>query len=78
MRSLSKYNESTWHSLHYTARSVYYRPAFYRLVRKKGNLRDTDLKLSDLLQSFVNRYKLHCSNELSERCWTLLNNSQTE
>ena len=43
-RSLSKFGDVTWPSLHFTDRSVSYRPAFYRLVCKIVNLWDIDLK----------------------------------
>ena len=43
-RSLSKFGDVTWPSLHFTDRSVFYRPAFYRLVCKIVNLWDIDLK----------------------------------
>ena len=43
-RSLSKFGDVTWPSLHFTDRSVFYRPVFYRLVCKIVNLWDIDLK----------------------------------
>ena len=44
-RSLSKFGDVTWPSLHFTDRSVFYRPAFYRLVCKIVNLWDINLKI---------------------------------
>ena len=37
-RSLSKFGDVTWPSSHFTDRSVFYRPAFYRLACKIVNL----------------------------------------
>ena len=43
-RSLIKFDDITWPSLHFIARSVFYRSAFHRLVCRMVNLWDVDLK----------------------------------
>ena len=43
-RSLSKFGDGALGSSHFTDHSVFYRPSFFRLVCKKINLGDIDLK----------------------------------
>ena len=43
-RSLSKFGDVMWPSLHFTYRSVFHRPAFYRMVCKIVNLYNINLK----------------------------------
>ena len=58
-RSLSKVGDVTWPSLHFTDRSVFYRPAFYRLVSKIVNLWDVAFNLK-ILGSISNLDIVNC------------------
>ena len=54
MRSLSTFSDIAWPNLHFTARSVFYWSAFYRLVCKIVNLCDIDLKFAGTISGVNN------------------------